>query len=304
MIWVKRDASKLGTSDALPGWVTDAGRRDSSILMETLKADPEADSIEARLIQAMKASKKADKDSAHIGNHEHAEDERGASHSRAAATEDEEGDDEKRHRHASSSKDDEDHHKETRTHSKTSKDDDDDDERESRHHRSDEDDDAKRESSKRSSHRRDDDDDKEEEYREEEEKPKKLSGAARLIERISRGHEASLGKHGEANRDSADLGRVVPVTTADDPNGSAMQSSHTYLAVGVLAVLAAIAAGTQFSSSKSDDETIMERIPLVVNSVATSEASPSRATWQKEAAKRRGMQFGFISSDGEADEIC
>jgi len=239
----------------------------------------------------------------------------------------------KRHRPASS-KDDDKEEEDSRDRRASSKDDSDEDSRRRRSHDEDDEDDDKK--SSRSRHTDDDDRDDEdsrrrhasttrhdedederepkrssrqrererEEDREEEDKPKKLSAAARLIQQMSRGHEASLGKHGEPyDRDSADLGRVV--SESRKANTDATQHSHAYLAVGVLAVLAAIAAGSQqFVSSKFDDESSAERIPLVVNSVASSEASPSGATWQKEAAKRRGVQFGFMSSDGEADELC
>jgi len=323
MIWKKSDTSSVGKSETLPGWITDKGHRDSSILTETLQADPEADSIEARLIQAVKASKKADDaDSAHVGEREHAKDK-----------DDDDDDEKKRHRPASS-KDDDKEEEDSRDRRASSKDDSDEDSRRRRSHDEDDEDDDKK--SSRSRHTDDDDRDDEdsrrrhasttrhdedederepkrssrqrererEEDREEEDKPKKLSAAARLIQQMSRGHEASLGKHGEPyDRDSADLGRVV--SESRKANTDATQHSHAYLAVGVLAVLAAIAAGSQqFVSSKFDDESSAERIPLVVNSVASSEASPSGATWQKEAAKRRGVQFGFMSSDGEADELC
>ena len=54
MIW--RKAPDVGASESLPGWVSDEAGRDKSILTETLSADPEASSIESRLLEAVKSA--------------------------------------------------------------------------------------------------------------------------------------------------------------------------------------------------------------------------------------------------------
>ena len=319
MVWKKVDTASVGSSDSLPGWITDKGQRDSSILLETLQADPEADSIEARLIQAVKASKKDSDDSARVGEHEHTaskkdddedkDDDRHHQHSdddksdedddhrRASSKSNDDDDDEDAHRHSSAKNDDDDDDEDLRR--RRSSNDEDDGENSRSHHASskdedDEDRDARtrhEERDSKSSHRNDEDD-------EDDKPPRKLSAAAKLIEKMSRGHEATLGT---TEDDTALLGRVEnDEETVTDANGT-----HAYLALGVLAFVAAIAAGRQtFGSPRAVEETSTERIPLVANSITSSDVSPSRATWQKEAAKRRGVQFGFISSDGEADELC
>merc|ERR1712205_133507 len=83
------------------GWITDAGGRDSSILTETLDADPDAASIEERLLAAVKAVSSDTKlnssgGSAHAVKKSETKEHEKASPKKRVDSEDEDEDDEKK----------------------------------------------------------------------------------------------------------------------------------------------------------------------------------------------------------------
>ena len=291
MVW--RKAPSVGESEGVPGWITDAGGRDSSILTETLDADPDAASIEERLLAAVKSVSsdtklKSSGGSAHAVKKSETKEHEKASPKKRVDSEVEDEDDEKKTKKSS--------HHESSPHHKSSRDHDDEDEDaeepkslKSSHHKSskeanheDDDEESEHKTHHGSRHKDEDEDEDEDESRHSSHshsashKKEKvhLSGAAKMLQMIQ-----------SQGADEARLGRVANIRAGDS-------ARHFYLWSGV--ALVAIAAAILINQKKTEkkQESDVERIPLVLSSSSISDSPNKSATWQQEALARRGVRYG------------
>ena len=285
MVW--RKAPSVGESEGVPGWITDAGGRDSSILTETLDADPDAASIEERLLAAIKSVSsdtklKSSGGSAHAVKKSETKEHEKASPKKRVDSEDE--DDEKKTKKSS--------HHESSPHHKSSRDHDDEDEDaeepkslKSSHHKSskeanheDDDEESEHKTHHGSRHKDEDEDESRHSSHSHSASHKKekvhLSGAAKMLQMIQ-----------SQGADEARLGRVANIRAGDS-------ARHFYLWSGV--ALVAIAAAILINQKKTEkkQESDVERIPLVLSSSSISDSPNKSATWQQEALARRGVRYG------------
>ena len=299
MVW--RKVPSVGNDESIPGWVSDNNGRDKSLLTETLEADPDADKIESRLIEAVKASA--------VKLHEkHHHDPAGEEKNHVSGAEEEQNRLEKQleamsqghHHHAHStqaaktgSSEEEEEAKVVEEKSSTNKHShsshaDDDDESDSHKHEAHKSGDEERH--EQTNHRHADDKDDAEEQSQhhhhhsshkDDEEPVHLSGAAKMLQRIQ-----------QQNQPEASLGRTSTV----EP-----ERSRLYVWTGTAAVTI-FAAVILYQSRRRDNEPSgkYERIPLVPSSASLSETpSGTTSTWQKDAMARRGMHYA-----SDFDEVC
>ena len=287
MVW--RKAPSVGESEGVPGWITDAGGRDSSILTETLDADPDAASIEERLLAAVKSVSsdtklKSSGGSAHAVKKSETKEHEKASPKKRVDSEVEDEDDEKKTKKSS--------HHESSPHHKSSRDHDDEDEDaeepkslKSSHHKSskeanheDDDEESEHKTHHGSRHKDEDEDESRHSSHSHSASHKKekvhLSGAAKMLQMIQ-----------SQGADEARLGRVANIRAGDS-------ARHFYLWSGV--ALVAIAAAILINQKKTEkkQESDVERIPLVLSSSSISDSPNKSATWQQEALARRGVRYG------------
>ena len=296
MVW--RKAPGVGNDESIPGWVSDNNGRDKSLLTETLAADPEADKIESRLIEAVKASAAASKlhekhhhysaheEKSHISgaeeeqnrlekqleamSHGHHHHEHTTKAAETGLSEEEEKEKSSSSKHSHSSHADDDDKSDSHKHAAHKSSDEEHHERTTHRHTDDEDDEE--ETSKRHHHHSSHKDDEE---------PVHLSGAAKMLQRIQ-----------QQNQPEASLGRTSTV----EPEGSRL---HVWTGAAAIAIFAATIA---YQSRRRDEETSgkYERIPLVPSSASLSETpSGTTSTWQKDAMARRGMHYA-----SDFDEVC
>jgi regulator of Ty1 transposition protein 103 len=299
MVW--RKIPSIGKDENIPGWISDEDSRDKSILTETLAADPEADSVEARLIEAvrasgavkLKSSKSSEKSSTSSKHSAKAEEEDTVkSTSQKHSTSSNHDDDgphtsSKSQSDSSGHDDDDDDAANQKTSHSHSKDDDDEDVSSQKHssHNSDDDDEQETHSSTHH-HTHDDGDDDEESssshsphstHNDEEEPHEEklhLSAAAKMLQLIQ-----------SQGNPEAKLGRV-----ADD--SSERTTSHSHVLSGLtIFTLAGVVYVMKVRQPKRMRDDSFERIPLVASRSSTSDSPNKSATWQKEAMARRGIHY-------------
>ncbi|MDA9766650.1 hypothetical protein N9D08_01365, partial [bacterium] len=294
MVW--RKAPSVGESEGVPGWINDAGSRDSTILTETLDADPDAASIEERLLAAIRSVSsdtklKSSGGGAHAVKKSETKEHENESRKKHADSEDEDEDEDeddakktKKSSHHESSP----HHKSTRDHDDADEDAEEPKSLKSSHHKSSkqanhEDDEESEHKTHHGSRHKDEDEDKDEDesrhsshsHSASHKKEKvHLSGAAKMLQMIQ-----------SQGSDEARLGRVASIRAGDS-------ARHSYLWSGIalLAIAAAIVINRKTTDKKQ--ESAVERIPLVLSSSSISDSPNKSATWQQEALARRGVRYG------------
>lgn len=333
MVW--RKAPGIGAREGLPGWISDADSRDKSILTETLSADPEASSIESRLLEAiksvagdskLKSSAPVTSDKQKASNKRSVEDEldeaaetsiaHEKSHTKKSKVEDESDEQPESSKMSKNSKtsksskvQDEEVDEEQATHSahkKHAREEEDEVDEEERarashkhgsHHEDDEEEVDEEERAREShKHHGSHHEDDDEEVDEEESAHSRSKSHENSHEKVHLSAAARMLERIEHGNREASLGTVIHRTPEET-------SSRSHMWAGVAFVALAMAVIINTRTAKQTEQSL-ERIPLVL-STSISDSPSKSAKWQQDAMVRRGLadQYAKFGTDEEATVV-